>query len=130
MKKQKGIVLFFAIIVLLLLTVIGVSLASNSTMSIKMAGAGTERIEALVNAQGKIENGVRSIVLGQPMSAEVVTRIPSLSCPRKARANSNNQGAGTTELFCREIGVTETYGKSDTGQLTLVVGIDNIPEGN
>ncbi|MGZ0787976.1 PilX N-terminal domain-containing pilus assembly protein, partial [Pseudomonas saponiphila] len=43
MKKQKGIVLFFALIILLLMTIIGVALAVNSTQSMRMSGAGSER---------------------------------------------------------------------------------------
>ncbi|MCD8558337.1 MAG: pilus assembly PilX N-terminal domain-containing protein, partial [Shewanella xiamenensis] len=52
MRKQKGIVLFFALIVLLLMTIIGVALAVNSTQSMRMSGAGSERIEAKSIADG------------------------------------------------------------------------------
>ncbi|MGS0726875.1 pilus assembly PilX family protein, partial [Shewanella sp. 0m-11] len=52
MQKQKGIVLFFSLIVLLIMTVIGVALAVNSTQSIRMAGAGSERVEAVAVARG------------------------------------------------------------------------------
>ena len=55
MRKQKGIVLFFALIVLLLMTIIGVALAVNSTQSMRMSGAGSERIEAKAIADGGLE---------------------------------------------------------------------------
>ena len=45
-KRQQGIVLFFSLIVLVLMTLIGVALAVNSTQSLRMSGAGSERIEA------------------------------------------------------------------------------------
>lgn len=58
MRKQKGIVLFFALIVLLLMTIIGVALAVNSTQSMRMSGAGSERIEAKSIADGGLEAAI------------------------------------------------------------------------
>lgn len=52
MKRQKGVVLFFALIILIIMTVIGVALAVNSTQSLRMSGAGSERIEAKAIADG------------------------------------------------------------------------------
>ena len=52
MKKQEGMVLFFSLIILIIMTVIGVALAVNSSQSMKMAGAGSERVEAMSAAQG------------------------------------------------------------------------------
>ncbi|MBM7071564.1 pilus assembly protein PilX [Shewanella sp. 202IG2-18] len=126
MKKQNGIVLFFAIIVLLLLTIIGVSLAVNSSMSIQMSGAGSEKIEALLTAQGKLKDGVTAIREGRAVGGDVNVRIARLPCPRLASANSDDQGAVVNNFVCREIGVTETYGKNNLGQLTVVFGVKNI----
>lgn len=60
MKRQKGVVLFFALIVLIIMTVIGVALAVNSTQSLRMSGAGSERLEAKALADGGC-----SIVIGE-----------------------------------------------------------------
>ncbi|RYV02564.1 pilus assembly protein PilX [Shewanella sp. OPT22] len=126
MQKQKGVVLFFAIIVLLLLTIIGVSLATNSSMSLMMAGSGTERLEALLTAQGKLKNGVEAIRMGNEVAEDIIIRNDRLTCPRVGNANSNNQGAVVNKFICREIGATETYGRNDAGQVTVVVGVNNI----
>jgi type IV pilus assembly protein PilX len=64
MKRQKGVVLFFALIVLIIMTVIGVALAVNSTQSLRMSGAGSERLEAKALADG----GVAALLLDKPQS--------------------------------------------------------------
>ena len=124
MKKQQGIVLFFAIIVLLLMTIIGVSLATNSTMSIKMAGAGAERIEALNRAQGKL-----AVQTNEVLGNDVVIRVPQVRCPRTSTADSANAlpEAGENGFICREFGVTETYGRQNMARITVVMGFKNVP---
>ena len=56
MKNQRGVVLFFALIVLIIMRLIGVALAVNSTQSLRMAGAGAERIEAIAIANGALDS--------------------------------------------------------------------------
>jgi len=57
-QKQQGIVLFFSLIILVLMTIIGVALAVNSTQSLRMAGAGAERIDAMASAQGAQDKAI------------------------------------------------------------------------
>ncbi|BDA59588.1 pilus assembly PilX N-terminal domain-containing protein [Shewanella xiamenensis] len=137
MRKQKGIVLFFALIVLLLMTIIGVALAVNSTQSIRMSGAGAERIEAKSIADGglqqvilkyegmllanlnvatteKLFNGV------QQLTPYPLTGVRNVACQRTANAT------GANLVNCRrvEISSTRTFGRDDLGQLTVVSGVE------
>ena len=147
MKKQQGVVLFFALIVLILMTVIGVALAVNSTQSLRMAGAGAERIEAKALADG----GIAAVLLNKTpaflatMSAidtqnsfsggkQVLTPLPlvddgagnlivqpkNVSCQRSAAASG-------TDLFkCRRIEISSqvSFGRDNLGQVMVVTGIE------
>ncbi|MCG9711320.1 pilus assembly PilX N-terminal domain-containing protein [Shewanella insulae] len=147
MNKQKGVVLFFALIVLILMTVIGVALAVNSTQSLRMAGAGAERIEAKALADG----GVAAVLLNKTpaflatMTAidnqnsfsggtQVLTPLPlvddgsgnlivqpkNVSCQRSAAASG-------TDLFkCRRIEISSqvNFGRDNLGQVLVVTGIE------
>ncbi len=134
MKKQQGVVLFFAIIVLLLMTIIGVSLATNSTMSLKMAGAGAERIEALNCAQGELER----YPLIKPVNSNLKVQCPGhpsitmtwipekeIMCARESRAESN---ADNSPFACMRVGLEVSYGRNDMGRIKLVKAFKNVPD--
>ncbi|GGB60140.1 pilus assembly protein PilX [Shewanella inventionis] len=135
-KKQQGIVLFFSLIVLVLMTIIGVALAVNSTQSLRMAGAGSERIEAMASAKGA-QDKVISANAGSTMATMTVettsldgalgvsnTITPmnagDVSCQRSATASSGNL------ISCRRVEVSSaaTFGRSDMGLVTVVAGIE------
>ncbi|MCU7996311.1 pilus assembly PilX N-terminal domain-containing protein [Shewanella glacialipiscicola] len=146
MKKQKGIVLFFALIVLLLMTIIGVALAVNSTQSMRMSGAGSERIEAKSIADGGLEAAIEAnkgaslaklskisfvaefgsnqtltpIPYEVDGAGNVVTSAKDVGCQRSARPNSGNL------ISCRRIEISSTaaFGRDDLGQLTVVAGVE------
>lgn len=146
MKKQRGVVLFFALIVLLLMTIIGVALAVNSTQSMRMSGAGSERIEAKSIADGGLEaaiavnQGTMLTTLSNVASArefgssQTLTPIPyevdalgnviiaakDVGCQRSIKANSGSL------ISCRrvEISSTATFGRDNLGQLTVVAGVE------
>lgn len=135
MKKQKGIVLFFSLIVLVIMTVIGVALAVNSTQSIRMAGAGSERIEAMAAAHGALDSvvsvnkGVALANLTGEINAGTMLGVTStitplqledVSCQRSANANSSNL------VSCRrsEISSVSSFGRNDMGRLTVVAGVE------
>ncbi|QSX30869.1 pilus assembly PilX N-terminal domain-containing protein [Shewanella cyperi] len=136
MRKQKGIVLFFSLIVLIIMTVIGVALAVNSGQSLRMSGAGAERVEALVAAQGAQDRSINTqqgAVLANLNAAVTVadgtlnvssTIVPvplgDVSCQRSTKANSANL------ISCRRAEVSSTiqYGRNNLGQLTVVAGIE------
>ncbi|QSX41648.1 pilus assembly PilX family protein [Shewanella cyperi] len=149
MKRERGMVLFFALVVLVIMTVIGVALAMNSSQSLRMAGAGAERIEAFIFAQGfqdKVINDNRGANLAN-LSADglkatvndsegddlrstaVITPLPTpavggivkdVSCQRSSRAS----GANLISCKRAEINTTTTFGRKGLGQLTVVSGIE------
>lgn len=146
MNKQKGIVLFFAMIVLLIMTVIGVALAVNSTQSLRMSGAGSERIEAKAIVDGGLESAIKTnegskfATLSAPNSitefgaTQTLTPVPykvdaagnliigakDVSCQRSAQASSGNL------VSCRRIEISSStaFGRNNQGQLTVVAGIE------
>ncbi|MEZ9235370.1 MULTISPECIES: pilus assembly PilX family protein [Shewanella] len=137
LKKQQGIVLFFSLIVLVIMTVIGVALAVNSTQSLRMAGAGSERIEAMISVQGGQEKMLadNSGATMANMVAETVMNDAALGvqntitpmtmgvgddvCQRSAKANS-------VEIFCKRLEVSSSanFGRSNLGQVTIVLGFE------
>ncbi|PKG76506.1 pilus assembly protein PilX [Shewanella sp. GutCb] len=136
MKKQQGIVLFFSLIILLIMTVIGVALAVNSTQSIRMAGAGSERVEAMSEAhgamnkvlvanQGTIMANINSIVT-------VVDNVFSVSSTMTPMADGDvscqrsSVASGANLISCRrvEVSSTATFGRDDMGRLVVVAGIE------
>nr|WP_280925371.1 PilX N-terminal domain-containing pilus assembly protein [Shewanella holmiensis] len=135
-QKQQGIVLFFSLIILVIMTVIGVALAVNATQSLRMAGAGSERVEAMMSAQGAQD---KVIVANQGttmanMAAVTVANDAALgvtntmtpmtngdvSCQRSTKANSANL------ISCRrvEISSAAAFGRSQLGRVTVVSGIE------
>jgi len=136
MKKQKGVVLFFSLIVLMIMTVIGVSLAVNSSQSMRMAGAGSERIEAMASAHGALDsviNANQGAILANLPAGETnagtmlgVTstitplQLDDVSCQRTTKPNSANL------ISCRrsEISNVASFGRSNMGQLSIITGIE------
>ena len=138
MKKQQGVVLFFALIVLLIMTVIGVALAVNSSQSLRMAGAGSERVEALAAAQGaqameladksgsQLANLNATITetrtLGGITSTNTIDLLEfgDVNCQRSADASSSNL------ISCRraEISTEAKFGRDNLGRLTVVTGVE------
>ncbi|EDQ00653.1 pilus assembly PilX family protein [Shewanella benthica] len=134
MKKQKGMILFFSLIFLMIMTVIGVALAVNSSQSMKMAGAGSDRIAAMTSAQGAQERaifqsqGVSLDHLKQTLVVENnslgVTSVftPQASSSKKCqRSNKPNPKIGCTKL---EVSSTAVFGRKGLGLLTVVTGIE------
>ncbi|MCU8070710.1 PilX N-terminal domain-containing pilus assembly protein [Shewanella sp. SM32] len=146
MKKQKGIVLFFALIILLLMTIIGVALAVNSTQSMRMSGAGSERIEAKSVADGGLEAAIEAnkgaslaklseissvvefgsnqtltpIPYEVDAAGNVVISATDVGCQRSTRPNSGNL------ISCRRVEISSTaeFGRDKLGQLTVVAGVE------
>lgn len=147
MKRQEGIVLFLALIVLIIMTVIGVALAVNSTQSLRMAGAGAERIEAKALADGGIVavldaktkaflatmtaidtannySGGSQVLTPLPLvdngSGTLVVQPKNVSCQRSTDASG-------TDLFkCRRVEIASqvTFGRDNLGQITVVTGVE------
>lgn len=137
MRKEQGMVLFVALIVLIIMTVIGVALAVNSGQSLRMAGAGAERIEAMSGAQGaqdRVINNNKGAALANIGAGGIQERVEAfnsdseilpltlgdVSCQRSSRAS------GANLISCRraEITTTTTYGRKGLGQLQIVSGIE------
>ncbi|QLE84651.1 MULTISPECIES: pilus assembly PilX family protein [Shewanella] len=138
MNKQQGMVLFFSLIGLLIMTVIGVALATNSSQSMRMAGAGSERVEAMAAAHGA-QARVLSTAAGATMAnmnATMTTvdntlgsdvtntlaplNVQDVSCQRSTKASSANL------ISCRRVEVSSAaaFGRSNLGQLTVVAGVE------
>jgi type IV pilus assembly protein PilX len=134
-KTQQGIVLFFSLIVLVLMTLIGVALAVNSTQSLRMAGAGSERIEAMASAQGGQDKVILAntgntftsmTAISQTIDNELgVTNtitpliVGDVRCQRNVKGNS-------IPIFCRRIEISSaaTFGRNNMGLVTVVAGIE------
>ena len=135
-RKEKGIVLFFSIIILLIMTVIGVALAVNSTQSIRMAGAGSERIEAMANAHGAqdrlIDSNEGKTFATLPANPADIT---DSEFPVTSSLNRLSSGGtcirpihatepGLIACVTIEISSQATFGRNNMGQLTVVSGIE------
>ncbi|QQX81507.1 pilus assembly PilX N-terminal domain-containing protein [Shewanella sp. KX20019] len=139
MKKQNGMVLFASLIILIIMTVIGVALATNSNMSMKMAGAGSERIEASIIANGALDKVIddnegasfanmtvetTANVMGESQSMQPLLingTVQDVECLRSPKANGS-----TTGISCRriEISSSASFGKNDIGNLTVILGVE------
>ena len=146
MKRQQGAVLVFALIVLVLMTMIGVGLVTNSGLSMRMAGNGSERIETSTKVQGAQEGLINNKKIQEQLSniddeisadkikqivenEKIATfdsniRISSISngdvsCQRSSNASSSNL------ISCRraEISTTATFGRID-GKMIVTTGIE------
>ena len=132
MHKEHGMVLFLSLIVLLIMTVIGVALAVNSNQSMKMAGAGAERVEAMTAAHGAQDRAIslnegatlinltNTLVTNDAALGVTNTLEPVASgCQRVVKAHGASIG-------CNRIDISSTavFGRNDLGQLTVVTGIE------
>jgi type IV pilus assembly protein PilX len=140
MKRQRGVALFFSLIVLIIMTVIGVALAVNSGQSLRMSGAGSERIEAQTLASGALDEVVavnKGAVLASMTEAQTVTNsslggsqklvpmpkdgtVQNVTCQR----SSNASGAGLIACRRLEVSSTVSFGRDNLGRLTVVAGIE------
>ena len=138
MKKQQGVVLFFSLIVLLMMTVIGVALAVNSGQSLRMAGAGSERVEALAAAQGAQARAINDNQGSSmanidddipvppdatfPNASSVISpsELGDVNCQRSADASSTNL------ISCRRMEITTEakFGRDNLGRLSVVTGVE------
>ncbi|NRB25268.1 PilX N-terminal domain-containing pilus assembly protein [Shewanella sp.] len=136
MKKQEGIVLFFSLIILLVMTVIGVALAINSNQSIRMAGAGSERVEAMAAAHGALDSVIdanKGVVLASlpagRTSAGTMLGVTSTITPLQlndvgCQRNSNASSANLISCRRSEITSVAVFGRNNLGQLTIVAGVE------
>lgn len=137
MNNQKGIVLFFSLIVLVIMTVIGIALAVNSTQSLRMSGAGAERIEAKAIADGGLEqviaNNAGSLLanMSAPTSAsefnatQVITPLPETGV-RDVGCQRTTNATGANLVSCRRSEVTSSvaFGRNNLGSLTVAAGVE------
>ncbi|MFQ6371296.1 PilX N-terminal domain-containing pilus assembly protein [Shewanella sp. YIC-542] len=143
LKKQSGIVLFFALILLIVMTVIGVALAVNAGQSLRMAGAGSERIEAKAVADGGLAAVMNTYTPAELSTMaqlqersffggkQTLTPLPIL--PAGAASSARNvpcqrvaPATGTDMATCRRIEVQNrvSYGRDDLGSITVTQGIE------
>jgi type IV pilus assembly protein PilX len=134
-KKQQGIVLFFSLIVLVLMTLIGVALAVNSTQSLRMAGAGSERLDAMASAQGAQDKTIVANADTMANMTAISTTIDNelgvsntltpmiigdVGCQRSPAATEPN----LINCLRFEVSSAATFGRSDMGLVTIVSGIE------
>jgi type IV pilus assembly protein PilX len=138
LQKQHGVVLFFSLIILVIMTVIGVALAVNSTQSLRMAGAGSERIEAMMSAhgaqekiiaakQGKFMANMPAVVIENDLELDVVNTITPMSPVAFGNSGCQRDPLGNgTFMGCRamEVSSTASFGRNDLGQVTVVAGVE------
>nr|WP_243883796.1 PilX N-terminal domain-containing pilus assembly protein [Shewanella algae] len=142
-RQQRGVVLFFALILLIILTLIGVALAVNSSQSLRMAGAGAERVEAkaladgglqaVLNAKSQAElatmtaidtgnsySGGTQDLTPLPLKSDGTVDARNVSCQRSRDAS------GTDLIKCRRVEVSSQvrYGRDNLGQLTVIEGVE------
>lgn len=134
MKNQQGMVLFFSLIVLLIMTVIGVAIAMNATQSLRMSQAGSQRVQANIAVQGAINTVVMNnegsvlanldapLVLTDPTYNVTSTLTPlyegDVVCARSTRP--------TAGVECRKIELSSEihFGRGNLAQLTRVSGLE------
>ena len=146
-RNQQGIVLFFSLIVLIIMTVIGVALAVNSTQSLRMAGAGAERIEAKALADGGLAevlaakskaylatlsqidtdnsySGGAQVLTPLPLvddgSGNLIVKQGTFPCLPNPKANQSNK------FGCRKVEISSqvNFGREKLGQIIVVTGIE------
>lgn len=137
MKKQRGIVLFLSLIVLVIMTVIGIALAVNSTQSLRMSGAGSERIEAMSTANGGLEQVIATnsgasfanllAVKTENLfnSTQVITPLPETGV-RDVGCQRTSNAMGVNLVSCRRSQITSTvqFGRDNLGSLTVAAGVE------
>jgi len=119
------------------MTVIGVALAVNSTQSLRMSGAGSERIEAKAIADGGLEQIVSDYSGEQFANLNVVTDTAVFNSSQKLKPlpetgvrdvgcqrTANAMGANLVNCRRVEISSTSIFGRDNLGQLTVVAGVE------
>lgn len=139
MKKQyqQGLTLFFSLIILFMMTAIGTALAINSTASLRMAGSGAEKVQAVAAAHGALEKILNSergsgfANLGAPVTNNdkqfnvnntITPMGGDVSCQRSMLASATNL------IQCRrfEIESEAEYGRDNMGRLVIVTGVEQM----
>ena len=145
-QRQRGVVLFFALILLVIMTFIGVALALNSGQSLRMAGASSEQIDARAVADGGLAAVLNSMsggnlaTLSQQTARELfngkqtLTPIPLVDdgagglkvLPQNVSCLRNPKGSGTELLRCRRVEISSSveFGRDNLGQITVTEGIE------
>ncbi|TKB48781.1 pilus assembly protein PilX [Ferrimonas sediminicola] len=138
MKRQGGVVLMVSIFILMVLMILGLSLSSNSRVTMMGTAASTARQQALQQARGAQEGFVErqrlaragSLLLtnsGAQILADTVFsaqhRIDFIAegpCKRSAEADSGSS------FLCRtnEISSRVSFGKGGRGSLSVTTGIE------
>ncbi|QSX34739.1 pilus assembly PilX N-terminal domain-containing protein [Shewanella avicenniae] len=148
-KRQSGVVLFFALILLVIMTFIGVALAMNAGQSLRMAGAGSERIEAKAIADGRMmfvinkNSGAAFANLSSESTASDET--PQLTMPtlpseedsltvspmpsdavRDVGCQRTSNAMSTNLVSCKRIEIRSraAYGKNDLGIIEVATGVE------
>lgn len=137
--KQQGAVLFLALIVLVVMTIIGLGLATNSGLSLRMAGSASERIEAITQVQGAqrsviatndfrklLANGTESVTLPADIGLQLGTKNALIMGSGEASCQRSSYASSTNLIRCRRAEITTTieFGKHNMGEITQVVGIE------
>lgn len=119
------------------MTVIGVALAVNSTQSLRMAGAGAERVEAKAVADGGLEQiiddysgalfaNLSEVTDGAAFnSTQKITPLP-LTGVKDVGCQRTTNATGTDLVSCRraEVESTVIFGRDGLGSLTVVAGVE------
>ncbi|QIZ75504.1 pilus assembly protein PilX [Ferrimonas lipolytica] len=131
MSKQTGIALVSSILLLLTLTLVAVSLADRSRLTVQMAAAGVAREEANQQVNGIQEEFIDQQRQLSGSSAFVVTPstntgpnqvnfLAETGCRRSRNATSSGV------IVCRqsELISTAVFGRNDRGSLSVISGIE------
>ncbi len=119
------------------MTVIGVALAVNSTQSLRMAGAGSERVEAKAIANGGLEqvisnhsgaslaNMAAAVNANEFNSVQVITPLPETGV-RDVGCQRTSNATGTNLVACRRAQVTSVaqFGRQNLGSITVAAGVE------
>lgn len=127
LRSQKGVVLFFAIIVLLVLTIIGVSLAVNSTMSLNMANAGSERIEAIHEINEGLQNTFAQFRASDVDQIDAL--LPDPDIIRLPALVGTTKECTFNKSYCcviYEVSQTVQYGKQNVTHPPMAYGIEKV----
>ncbi|KFZ38267.1 pilus assembly protein PilX [Shewanella mangrovi] len=136
LNRQTGVVLFFALILLIVMTVIGVALAVNAGQSLRMAGAGAERIEAKATADGGLATvfnetapsfwATMTTSGAQTVLGSSAFSLPKGETPANVSCQRTEAASGTNLISCRRVEVSNsvTYGRSGLGSITVTQGIE------
>ncbi|GLS82560.1 pilus assembly PilX family protein [Paraferrimonas haliotis] len=138
LNNQQGIVLFFALVVLLILTVIGTSLAVSSGFSARMATTSAERVESLHTINGSqlrlIDEeaakqgeslfvkgvGTTSVTDANTGVASDIKFLVETGCRRSSSASS----ASTFSCRQSEVASQVSFGKNNRGNIGIVSAVE------